>query len=403
MLDVEVVQRHSDANSTSTGSAHLGAGRFSSEPFPFRMLFANLHWALTAAAMSALAIGLLRSPLAIDRAAWLDIFPTFWVSLAARGIFGAVILALIAFPPELTFFPLWKRYSSQKARFVFLLPMAAAMVWQFGWLAGLIIVIDAVAIAEFLDCHSWRFKTVQEQTLNLLPAATYIFVGVGTVFALNDVIASRQAITTYDHVFAAWDRFLLPFPVASITHHLSLRSLQVIEVIYWSMFGEIGGVLILLALVDGRRNALKFAASIVTAFYLALALFYFFPSLGPYSLCNDHLTTLPRSLLSYQIQAGQMIKAGLLRKGNAKLAFDFFIAFPSLHIVQPLIVLWFTRAWDARLRYALIGYTTVLTAAILLLEWHYVVDVIAGTLLAGVAVLVNTIPFPPRHGHSRLC
>src|SRR5262249_54164155 len=152
------------------------------------------------------------------------------------------------------------------------------------WLAGFIVVVDAIAIAEFLERHNWQFKTVQEVAASVLPAAAYIFLGVGTVFALNDVIASRQIITTYDHVFATWDHFLLPFPIASITHHLSLPSLQITDLSYWSMFGEIGGVLVLLALIKGREPAFKYAASIVTAFYFALFIFYLFPSLGPYTL-----------------------------------------------------------------------------------------------------------------------
>src|SRR5205085_12484447 len=117
--------------------------------FAFHTMVANLHWVFASAAVIALIIGLLRSPLLIDRGAWLDIFPTFWVSLCARGIFGAVLLALIALPPSVTVFPLWKRYSSQKARLGFLLPMSAAMIWQFGWLAGWIFFVDAIALAEF--------------------------------------------------------------------------------------------------------------------------------------------------------------------------------------------------------------------------------------------------------------
>ena len=389
MPEAELIHSATDVNSRMTRDQGPIVEHPDAKTFAFYKLVANLHWVLTSAAIIALVIGLLRSPLLIDRGAWLDIFPTFWVSLSARGIFGAVLLAFIALPPSVTVFPLWKRYSSQKARLVFLLPMSAAMIWQFGWLAGLIVVVDAVALAEFLDRHDWQFKIVQELAVSLLPTATYLFIGVGTVFALNDVIASRQAITTYDHVFAAWDHFLLPFPVASISHHLSLRSLQIIELYYWSMFGEIGGVLILLALFEGRRAAFRFAASIVTAFYLALIVFYFFPSLGPYSLCVGHLDAFPRALLSYQIQAGQMIKADLLRNGNAKLAFDFFIAFPSLHIVQPVIVLWFARHGNARLKVALFIYTLLLMSAIVLLEWHYIVDLVAGVLLAMIAIGLN--------------
>src|SRR4051812_8537744 len=162
MPGVELIRSWTDVNSRMPRDQDPTIEHPDAKTFAFHKLFANLHWVLTAAAIIALVIGLLRSPLLIDRGAWLNIFPMFWISLAARGIFGAVVLASIAFPPKITLSPLWKRYSSQKARFVFLLPMSAAMIWQFGWFAGLIVVVDAIAIAEFLDRHDWQFRTVEE-------------------------------------------------------------------------------------------------------------------------------------------------------------------------------------------------------------------------------------------------
>jgi hypothetical protein len=58
-----------------------------------------------------------------------------------------------------------------------------------------------------------------------------------------------------------------------------------------------------------------------------------------------------------------------------------------MHIAQPLVVAWFLRRWK-RMLAVLAAYDVLLLAAIVLLEWHYVVDIIAGVLVACVAIAV---------------
>jgi membrane-associated phospholipid phosphatase len=49
--------------------------------------------------------------------------------------------------------------------------------------------------------------------------------------------------------------------------------------------------------------------------------------------------------------------------------------------------MWFLRPWK-RIVAALTAVNVVLVAAILLLEWHYLVDVLGGVVVAMLAVLV---------------
>jgi hypothetical protein len=67
---------------------------------------------------------------------------------------------------------------------------------------------------------------------------------------------------------------------------------------------------------------------------------------------------------------------------------DYFVAFPCLHIAQPLIVIWFLRRWK-RIVIFLIAYDLLLIPSILLLEWHYVVDLIGGVAVASMAIWLN--------------
>jgi hypothetical protein len=66
----------------------------------------------------------------------------------------------------------------------------------------------------------------------------------------------------------------------------------------------------------------------------------------------------------------------------------YFIAFPCMHIAQPLIVMWFLRRWKRMLVF-LCAYDCLLIVSILLLEWHYLVDIIGGILVAGIAIAIT--------------
>ena len=63
----------------------------------------------------------------------------------------------------------------------------------------------------------------------------------------------------------------------------------------------------------------------------------------------------------------------------------YFIAFPCMHIATPVVALWFLRQWR-RLAVTLLGLDILLCAAIVLLEYHYVVDLIGGVAVAALAI-----------------
>src|SRR5439155_26255152 len=116
-----------------------------------------------------------------------------------------------------------------------------------------------------------------------------------------------------------------------------------LEFIYFGMFPQIGATLIILALSEGKKDALQFVGTILTSYYLALIIFYFWPAQGPYSLCPSHFSRFPNSLQSYNIQHTLIPHAMALwhHQPISRISTDYFIAFPCMHIVQPIIVLWF--------------------------------------------------------------
>lgn len=64
---------------------------------------------------------------------------------------------------------------------------------------------------------------------------------------------------------------------------------------------------------------------------------------------------------------------------------DYFIGRPCMHLVQPIIVLWYLRTWK-RMAAVLLAFDLLLIPAILILEQHYVVDMLGGVAVAILAL-----------------
>jgi hypothetical protein len=357
----------------------------------------NTHWILTVFFILALipAFRAAHLPLAVS---WQRLLSAYWGGLAARAIFCAVLLWVIGFPLERTLKPLYARYMSQKARFLFLFPFAAAMIWEFGLGLGTMVIVDGMALAEILDRCQGNLESITNLLRPLLPASVYLFAGLVMVFAYNDLIAAHEFLGAYDGFFLKMDTSLLRgATVSEIAHrvltHFSPRGLDFVEFVYYGMFGQIGAALIIVAFCCGKREALRYVGTILTAYYLALVIFYLWPSMGPFYTCSRHFNDFPRTLATYGIQQSAMLKARLLAspyKSLNRVDTDYFIAFPCMHVAQPLVVIWFLRRWK-RVVIALVVYDLVLAPAILILEWHYLVDLLGGILVAIVAIALNHV------------
>lgn len=157
------------------------------------------------------------------------------------------------------------------------------------------------------------------------------------------------------------------------------------------MFDQVGAALLLISVCFGTKRGLRFVGTILTAYYLALIIFYLWPSMGPFYTCVGHFAHFPHWLTTYGIQQVIISNAKFIsgpHRALNRIGTDYFIAFPSLHVADILIVLWFVRRWK-RIVYVLIAYDILLIPCILLLEWHYVVDLIGGAIVAGIAIWLN--------------
>ena len=332
-------------------------------------------------------------PLKFD---WITLAVAYWFVLAAQSIFAAVLLSLIGLPRQQILEPFLARYRENPLRLVPLLLFIAILVWLTSGLRALVIGVDAVALLELLNRQETR--GLRRAASAILAPAAYLFFGFLLVLAYNNVIVSVRYNFATDPALAAIDRWLLHgHSVSELTHWalqaFPLSFFKALEFIYFGMFLQIGSTLILLALCDGRTQALQFVGTILTSYYLALIIFYIWPAQGPYNLCPAHFSRFPTSLQSYTIQKTLIPHALALWRHQpiSRISTDYFIAFPCMHIVQPIIVLWFLRRWR-RMVIVLALYDVLLIAAILLLEMHYVIDIVAALPVALLAIAITAGP-----------
>jgi hypothetical protein len=242
------------------------------------------------------------------------------------------------------------------------------------------------ATGDFLRSLQERGPKVDfpvRQVKAILVPAAYFFVVFFLVLSFNVVIAAIRFNGSADVMLARIDSFLLGGgSVSAIAHwagaHLSGGSLRLLEKIYFGMFPQIGACLVLLAMKSGLKESFKFISAVTVSYYLALALFLIIPATGPFYGSREGLGVVSDGRTVPLLQ-GEI--TGILNNFRDhhmpdEIALDYFIALPCMHLVQPLIILWFLRRWG-RVFWILLVYDLVLVASIILLQQHYVVDLVA--------------------------
>jgi hypothetical protein len=328
-------------------------------------------------------------PLKFD---WVTLGIAYWFLLAAQSIFASVLLALIGLPRKQVLQPFLARYRENPLRLIPLVLFVAVLVALSGWLRAMVLSIDAIALLELLNRKK---ANLRHTAAAILVPAAYLFFGFLMVLAYNNVIVSVRYNFLYDPALATVDRWLLHGHAVWEFSHWALRVFplsffKAAEFIYFGMFLQIGATMILLALNEGRMRALQFVGTILMSYYLALIIFYISPAQGPYFLCPGHFLRFPRSLQSYNIQATLIPHALALwhHAPISRISTDYFIGFPCMHLVQPLVVLWFLRPWR-RMVIALTAYDIFLLIAILMLEMHYAIDIVVALPVAAIAIAIT--------------
>ena len=353
----------------------------------------NVHyWAtLLLVALMAPALRLAGLPL---RFTWAAYFGDYWVFLLAESIVGGIILYIVGAPFADSFGRLIRRYRRQKLRLLFILPLVPIVMLTLGIRVGLLVSCLTVVAIEVKDRVEESHLSWTNIASDIFWPAAYLFVGGVVTFAYNDAIASLRYDGTGELVLRRWDALLLGgHTVSSLAHAFIGRwpgAMTWSQFMYFGMFAQTGGCLSILALSEGRRRAMQYVGTIMIAFYLALGAFYVWPATGPYASCAGHFSMVPDGQVTYHLQQYVVSTLERIRTRPPLRAIgeDYFIALPSMHLGQTLIALWFLRA-RKRMLIAMIVFDVLLVPAILVLEQHYLVDLIAAVPTAALAIAIS--------------
>jgi PAP2 superfamily len=162
----------------------------------------------------------------------------------------------------------------------------------------------------------------------------------------------------------------------------------VLAVIYES-FGYLVTITVVAILVFARpiRDAYVFVASSLWIWILGVGSYYLVPSLGPFWAARDEFAALPHTMVSTNQELYLAQRTYVLQHPQASDAFAQIAAFASLHVgVTCMFVLLAHYFGMHRVTIALTIYLAATCVATIYLGWHYVVDDIAGIVLAIIAV-----------------
>ena len=163
------------------------------------------------------------------------------------------------------------------------------------------------------------------------------------------------------------------------------RSLPLIEFLYGVLMPIFAACIAIAGIGGGLRRSMAFVGATLTAYYIWLAVFYFVPATGPYFLDRSLPWTVDSQVYILQTDYLKVLPLFHLGYRPARIGADYFLAVPCMHLVQPLIAMWYLRNQKGIVR-VLAVYTVFLVPAILLLEEHYVVDLIGGVAVAILAL-----------------
>jgi hypothetical protein len=200
--------------------------------------------------------------------------------------------------------------------------------------------------------------------------------------------------TPRDQQLLAFERWLfLGHSPAHLLHQLlgHDHAAYVLMIVYRS-FSHLVPLSVVGALVftNRIREGYVFLTSAMWVWILGVGSYYLIPSLGPFASDPGDFAAVPDSAITRTQEGYLAQRADLLADPGAHGAFASISAFASLHVAFSCLILLMLRYYG---RFFLAWLMTVFVAATMLATvyfgWHFVIDDVAGVLLAAVAVLLG--------------
>jgi membrane-associated phospholipid phosphatase len=178
----------------------------------------------------------------------------------------------------------------------------------------------------------------------------------------------------------------------------------------WAYFKFFEHMAVTTALLLGMRRSrerLEYLGALAICYLIGGPLYHVWPGLGPVYFEPQvfaHLDGL-HGLMSNDVRAWLFANTHAVIVGRARRVetWGYIACMPSLHMAQELVMLWYARRSRIALLLSL-AFTSLTALSVVVLGWHYPLDVVAGAVVAAIAiaaarwqrdVLLPAIVMPP--------
>jgi hypothetical protein len=251
-------------------------------------------------------------------------------------------------------------------------------------LLGLVLPLTALAL------FGWLLQRRGFRRLGLFCEAVAALNSLGVVVALLSAVFAATDLPYVDVDLAALDQAIFGFrwleAVAFVRDMPTL--LNLLSASYLTLFWQ--PVLLVAVLLVARHEQRTFV--FVTAWAVCLtasvSIFPFAPALGGYLHYGITETSMPDVLVASAWQHVDVlgpIRTGALRELGPD-TLEGIITFPSFHAAGAVMLAW--GFWGTRLRWPMLGLNAVMLPSSIFIGGHYLVDVVAGSLLAVASIVV---------------
>ena len=354
-----------------------------------RKLVPNLHYGCTMllAILAVPAARHLHLPTHLD---WRGNLIFYWVTIGSRSLLYAMVFCLLAFPLRENLGLFWARYRREKSRALFILVFLALLLTVLPFTTAILSAGEALFVIELVERSKPGSHSLFRKAMTVFVPAIYFFVGVTLVAIYNDIIVADRFPLSYDTFLNRVDAIILGGRnISSISQAMCAivpaRLLTLLDYAYFQMFAVVGAGLLVISYGSYRRG-MQLAGACLTAYYCALLIFYVWPSYGPYVLNATDAAPFPAFLTAYSLQTSALRSLQAISQHRMRyLASGYYISFPALHLPLPGIAMWFMRRWR-KVFWLLAVYNCILVCAIVILGWHYIIDLVGGVGLGVLAL-----------------
>jgi len=182
----------------------------------------------------------------------------------------------------------------------------------------------------------------------------------------------------------------LPYRVLAnwAAHHPSV--VAACDWIYFHCFEHMALTTVLLVALRNRSQRTEYLGALALCYLVGGLVYHLFPAQGPGYFDPGHFEYLnQKSLITKHIRAWLKYNTdGVFNCTVSEIrTWNYIACMPSLHVTHELIMLYYSRA--SRLAFLLSATFTALTLpAVLILGWHYLLDLLGGAAVAAIVITV---------------